>query len=419
MGALPENHNVALQNRHKTNANLRLCGLVAKDTTIGGYKQTAEISKTRLSGNHWQHEHNTNAAIEAMLDLPPLHLFVRQEALATAVRLKTQNLWRMLPTAHSKILTIAAEKESSLLAISDKIPKQFIFDNKYKIQLREYTSEHNSVEDLLIFTDGSKTGNGTGAGVLNINISQPLGPHNTVFQAECLGLLLAASAIIKRNVTNYSIRILSDSKAALMAIKSHEITSGLTLECHLALTKVCDLGNSLVLQWIKGHSSSRGNDAADILARRASETPVMGPFPIIPLPASWTRMMITQLDSTAQRAEWSSRSDCKQAREALPDIDSRLARRLLNLRRVQLRVITGTLTGHGPFNKHLFNLGITDSPLCRACMATEETAAHVIMECKGVAEYRARYLGSPGSLPEAFGNPHKLLGFMEELGYQF
>ncbi|XP_063630304.1 uncharacterized protein LOC134801617 [Cydia splendana] len=59
-----------------------------------------------------------------------------------------------------------------------------------------------------------------------------------------------------------------------------------------------------------------------------------------------------------------------------------------------------------------------DSPLCRACMEAEETAAHVILECPGVAKYRAQHLGSPGSLPEVVGNIKGLLGFLVELGWQ-
>ncbi|XP_047997594.1 uncharacterized protein LOC125235176 [Leguminivora glycinivorella] len=59
-----------------------------------------------------------------------------------------------------------------------------------------------------------------------------------------------------------------------------------------------------------------------------------------------------------------------------------------------------------------------DSPLCRACTEAEETAAHVILECPGVAEYRAQHLGSPGCLPEVVGNIKGLLGFLVELGWQ-
>ncbi|XP_047990636.1 uncharacterized protein LOC125240780 isoform X2 [Leguminivora glycinivorella] len=64
------------------------------------------------------------------------------------------------------------------------------------------------------------------------------------------------------------------------------------------------------------------------------------------------------------------------------------------------------------------NRGATDSPLCRGCMETEETAAHVVLECSGVAPYRAKYLGSPRDLPEVLLNIKGLVGFLEELGWQ-
>ncbi|XP_063536077.1 uncharacterized protein LOC134751034 [Cydia strobilella] len=64
------------------------------------------------------------------------------------------------------------------------------------------------------------------------------------------------------------------------------------------------------------------------------------------------------------------------------------------------------------------NRGVTDSPLCRGCMETEETASHVVLECSGVAPYRAKHLGSPRDLPEVLLNIKGLIGFLEELGWQ-
>ncbi|XP_026323137.1 uncharacterized protein LOC113232584 [Hyposmocoma kahamanoa] len=57
---------------------------------------------------------------------------------------------------------------------------------------------------------------------------------------------------------------------------------------------------------------------------------------------------------------------------------------------------------------------ITDSPLCRACKEGEETAVHILLECSGVANYRAKYLGVPRALPEVLSKP-KRLRFLEEL----
>ena len=358
------------------------------------------------------------AAVEAMLDLPPLHLFIKQEAATTAVRLNTLQLWSNARLPHTAIMDKFVEDLPQLVAVNDRIPKQFVFDKKYKIQLHESPNEGLCPTDVRIFTDGSKTDTGTGAGVfsedLNIKIFTPLGAHNSVFQAECIGISRAASAIAARRVTKHSVRILSDSKAVLQALDSNVINSGLILDCHRSLEKLCE-NNSITLQWIKGHSDSRGNDAADELARRGSEVTVYGPEPIVPLPYSRLRGMIRQRTKELHRANWGEHSHCRQAKEALPEIDSSLSSKLLKLKRHQLRLVTSALTGHGSFNKHLSVLGVTDSPLCRACMEREETAAHVLLECPAVAPYRATHLAMARTLPEVVRNTKGLLAFLEEL----
>ncbi|CAH2239933.1 jg3364 [Pararge aegeria aegeria] len=60
---------------------------------------------------------------------------------------------------------------------------------------------------------------------------------------------------------------------------------------------------------------------------------------------------------------------------------------------------------------------VTDSPLCRACMEADETPTHVLLQCRGVEEQRAAYLGSPASLPKALGDLGGLLSFWSELGW--
>ncbi|CAH2108833.1 unnamed protein product [Euphydryas editha] len=354
------------------------------------------------------------AALEVMLNLPALHLFIRQEAASTAVRLKTLHLWKGDLSPQAEVLNEVMEKEPMLLAVSDKLPKQFVFDKKYKIQLHEDPNEALNTKDVRIFTDGSKTVSGTGYGVfsedLNIQIAAPLGAHNTVYQAECMGIIAPASATLVRKVKNYSIRILSDSRSVLQALQSHSITSRLIYNCHQSLMEVCNNNNNVTLQWIKGHSGSRGNDAADEMARRGSVMAAIGPEPIVPLPTAWPTSVIRQHTKELHNKYWMEVSGCRQAKQALPHIDRRLSRKLMNLTRPHLRKITHIITGHGPFNKHLFNVGVTDSPLCRACLEAEETAAHIILECTGVTTYRARHLGSPRTLSEVIGDTRVLFG---------
>jgi len=65
----------------------------------------------------------------------------------------------------------------------------------------------------------------------------------------------------------------------------------------------------------------------------------------------------------------------------------------MTLSRVQSRVVTGLLTGHNTLRKHLYLLGLSNSPLCRWCEAGEETSAHVLCECEALASHRHVYLG--------------------------
>lgn len=42
--------------------------------------------------------------------------------------------------------------------------------------------------------------------------------------------------------------------SVLQALGSDKITSRLIHECHFSLSEVCENGNKVAIQWIKGHS---------------------------------------------------------------------------------------------------------------------------------------------------------------------
>jgi hypothetical protein len=50
--------------------------------------------------------------------------------------------------------------------------------------------------------------------------------------------------------------------------------------------------------------------------------------------------------------------------------------------------------GHNTLRRHLYLLGLLDSPLCRKCRVREETSAHILCEYEALASLRHAYLGS-------------------------
>jgi hypothetical protein len=61
---------------------------------------------------------------------------------------------------------------------------------------------------------------------------------------------------------------------------------------------------------------------------------------------------------------------------------------------VQSRVVTGLLTGRNTLRRHLYLLGLLDSPLCRRCGTEEETSAHILCGREALASIRHAHLGS-------------------------
>jgi hypothetical protein len=66
--------------------------------------------------------------------------------------------------------------------------------------------------------------------------------------------------------------------------------------------------------------------------------------------------------------------------------------RILSFNRTQSRAVTG-LTGHNTLKRHLYLMGLSDSPLCRRCGAEDETSAHILCECEAFVSLRRVYLG--------------------------
>ncbi|KAJ3651057.1 hypothetical protein Zmor_017119 [Zophobas morio] len=163
----------------------------------------------------------------------------------------------------------------------DRMGTKLIYEKTYRISMSD-NSEGRA--DIDIYVDGAKTDSGSGAGIyseqLNAQISVPLGTHTSVLQTELMGIMLGARIIAEREIGNKSIRILTDSKSALLALDSCMVRSGLVWECRQTLKYVTQR-NSVVLCWIKGHSGNEGNERADEMAKRAARMPFWGPEPAI------------------------------------------------------------------------------------------------------------------------------------------
>jgi ribonuclease HI len=140
-----------------------------------------------------------------------------------------------------------------------------------------------AVKGLVWYTDGSRTAEGTGAGVygqsVNRRLSIPLGKHATVFQAEVYAILACAHEIEAQDQSEKYVSICSDSQAALKALQDAK-TSPLVHQCQQALNDI-SARHAVGLYWVPGHEGVRGNETADRLARSGSGQRFIGPEPFL------------------------------------------------------------------------------------------------------------------------------------------
>ena len=164
------------------------------------------------------------AAMKTLLGLSPLHLHIKREAAATALKLQEGLIKPGNMVGHLKILK-EFQADRTIRMPSDVMPARLDFHKPFRVVIPDrdkWSSGGPPFErgSMVWYTDGSKTIDGAGIGIHGngLTLSKSLGAHATVFQAEMHAIELCARLGIDRGLNSARIYIVSDSQAALKAI---------------------------------------------------------------------------------------------------------------------------------------------------------------------------------------------------------
>ena len=210
-------------------------------------------------------------ALEALLFMLPLHQFIQLEAEKSALRIKRLlKLFAGDLTGHLNILK-TIRINPLVTNNEDWMEKRYNFERRYQIVKPERDVWERGGPDLrpgsiVFYTDGSKMNDRVGAGVTGpgVDLSIPMGRWPTVFQAEVQAILECSVICLRRKYRHSNICIMSDSQAALNALKSATCTSKLVWECSQSL-QTLGCNNQVNLYWVPGHCGIDGNEKADEL----------------------------------------------------------------------------------------------------------------------------------------------------------
>lgn len=290
------------------------------------------------------------AALETLLDLPPLDIFIKGEARMGAYRLQGKPRDKYENLGHNQIWNQGGVSISD--TYTDHMVPKYTFNRNFGIEIndrREWNSISSKIRGSIWYTDGSKTDEGTGAGIFseteNVGLSFSLGTYTTVFQAEMYAILQCVAMNNLRAYENRRINILTDSQASLKALMSPKVTSRLVWECRQELEELAER-NSVTLFWVPGHTGIDGNEKADELARNGSSTLYFGPEPALGVPKTIIRGQVREWVKNKHKEYWGNVPGQRHGRPLIREPSKRRAEELIKLHRSQLRIITGLLTGH-------------------------------------------------------------------------
>ena len=366
------------------------------------------------------------AAMESLVDIPPLHLFLKYEAMNMNFRFRTSEIADLRSLTDDNLNSYDQEYEVLKHSFIDDCLKRYDFIKNYEVDIpdREDWFELDINEDAdYWYTDGSKTLNGTGSGVYNIKtgeaVSKSLPNYATVFQAEIRAVNLCANQLLNDpTATDKTIYIQVDSKAALHALKSCEITSRLVHRTIIDLNRLAQY-NRVKLRWIPAHEGYVGNEIADRLAQEGANAndQIDDPEPYVGMPWCMIKACMHKVIFDERQNYFLNLREQKHSKRFMQGLDNERAKQILSLGRNETRLAAAALTGHFPLNDYLFKIGVRTDNKCRYCNLDKENMEHLLCNCMAIERQRNKFLGNGVLDPSEFRsiNVRQMVKFLKEI----
>lgn len=241
----------------------------------------------------------------------------------------------------------------------------------------------NYTEYKIIYTDGSKKDERTGAAVwcpdLDFVKKIRLHSYNTIYYAE-LTAIKEAILFMRESDIRFGL-IVTDSKSSMVALSgdtSHKYDS-LLYEVKYQIRELEDIGVEIKLLWVPSHKGIEGNETVDEYAKEALMEPINEElyYQCTELNEKFKKELLFSSYLYVKNRGREKGVNYFKAQEKFPD---KCWFNNISLTRAQITIINRIRSNHTLLRKHLFDKNIVESPDC-LCGKAEMSTDHIIWEC--------------------------------------
>lgn len=361
------------------------------------------------------------AALEAILNIPPIDIKIRTLAVKACDRLLQEKLWLKYPSPSKAPNHNIKKKHTDILDLKNSLIEENINDRCNTEMLRNdfiTVVDDKSCWNSLIknkfcwFTDGTckegKAGYGIYNPITNESYQGRLSGNANIIQAELKAVERCAREILSKNLENQDIFILSDCLEAIKSLRNPYVRSNTTKQCKIELNKISK-NNNVLVGWVPSHSGVEGNFTADLLAKGSILNQNLTIESVLKTDTAKENTFMNWENDNCFKNWQESKSNLRFCNIMMGDIDLDKSNFARNCPRRELKTLIGCLTGHACHLKFLKRIGILELDNCRFCKKDiPEDMTHLLHHCEALKDARN----------EVFGSEYLYLGELNNCDYK-
>jgi ribonuclease HI len=244
------------------------------------------------------------------------------------------------------------------------------------------TENNEKTSTIQIFTDGSKSEQDVGAGIVifksgNLinSLKYRLNKRCTNNQAEQLAILRTLDYTENMETEDKAATIYTDSRMTVDSLKNNNILTFLMEEIRRKEAEMGKINWKIQFCWVKAHARIQGNELADTLTKEAAtNADIRECYKKVP-----KSVVLSELggicDERWQR-EWDQTAKGAISNEYFQVVAERL--------KTQINItqnFTTMVTGHGNVRSYLHRFKIIETPIC-PCGTAAQTIDQLLFECE-------------------------------------